>query len=206
MNTLIIIGASGHGKVVADIALKTDRYKDIYFLDDNLEVKECMGFPVVGTLDEIHKWVDKAEYIVAIGKSDVREKITIQLKDSDAQIATLIHPKASIGMNVQIGSGTVVMAGAVINPGTRIGEGVIINTSSSVDHDNEIGDYCHISVGAHLAGTVHVGKHTWIGAGTTVINDLSICEGCMVGAGAVVIKDIEESGTYVGVPAKRLAY
>ena len=96
------------------------------------------------------------------------------------------------------------MAGAVINPGVRIGKGCIINTCSSMDHDCVVGDYVHIAVGSHLCGTVSVGDGTWIGAGATVSNNVSICSDCMIGAGAVVIKDIKESGTYVGVPAKRI--
>ena len=96
------------------------------------------------------------------------------------------------------------MAGVVINPGAQIGKGCIINTSSSVDHDCQIEDYVHISVGAHLSGTIEVGERTWIGAGATVSNNVNICGGCTIGAGAVVVKDITESGTYVGVPAKKI--
>lgn len=204
MKKLIIIGASGHGKVVADIALKTEKYTEICFLDDNPDVGECMGFPIIGKVASFDQWINEAEYIVAIGNSHVREKITNQLLEKNAILATLIHPNACIGINVEIGAGTVVMAGAIINSNTRIGDGVIINTASSVDHDNVVGDYCHVSVGAHLAGTVHLKKHTWIGAGATISNNITVCKECMIGSGAVVVKDIEESGTYVGVPAKLL--
>jgi len=79
-----------------------------------------------------------------------------------------------------------------------------VNTGASVDHDGIIDDFVHISVGAHVAGNVHIGLKTWIGAGAIVLNNLSICDNCIVGAGAVVIKDLEEEGTYIGVPAKRL--
>ena len=96
------------------------------------------------------------------------------------------------------------MAGAVINSDTKIGKGCIVNTGASVDHDGIVDDFVHISVGAHVAGTVRIGLKTWIGAGATVLNNLSICNNCMVGAGAVVIEDIDEKGTYIGVPAKRL--
>lgn len=204
MDTLIIIGAGGHGKVVADIAYQTNKYKEILFLDDNASDKECLGFPIVGTSNNIKAWVSQAEFIVAIGKSVTREKVLNKLIEQKAKIATLVHPKAVVGRNVTIGYGTVVMAGVVINPDTYIGNGVIVNTSSSIDHDNVIEDYVHISVGAHLAGTVHVGSHTWIGIGATVSNNINICSGCMIGAGAVVVKDIEEGGTYVGVPAGKI--
>ena len=96
------------------------------------------------------------------------------------------------------------MAGAVINPGVRIGKGCIINTCSSVDHDCTVGDFVHVAVGSHLCGTVSVGDGTWIGAGATVSNNVSICSDCMIGAGAVIVNDIKKSGTYVGVPARRI--
>lgn len=197
MNKLIIIGASGHGKVVADIA-RLNGYSDIVFLDDDESIKECAGYPVVGTSNE----APAGEVFVAVGNAKTRKKLMERFEDRTHPI--LIHPSAVLAADVEIGDGTVVMAGAVINPGARIGKGCIVNTSSSIDHDCEVGDYSHISVGAHLAGTVIIGKETWIGAGATVSNNVCICGGCMIGAGAVVIKDIDEPGTYVGVPAKQI--
>lgn len=197
MNNLIIIGASGHGKVILDIAIKTG-YHNISFLDDNKKIKNCGGYPVVGkTQEALSATGDK---IVAIGNLDIREKIQNKLKN----LTTLIHPKSIISRRVKVGEGTVIMAGAIINSDTIIGKGVIINTAVSVDHDCFIGDYSHISVGAHIAGTVNIGKKVWIGAGTIVINNINICDNCIIGAGAVVIKDIEKPGTYVGVPARRI--
>ena len=96
------------------------------------------------------------------------------------------------------------MAGAVINSGAKIGECVIINTCSSVDHDCVVDDFAHVAVGAHLCGTVNVGESTWICAGATVSNNVNICGNCTIGAGAVVVKDIEEEGTYIGVPARKI--
>jgi len=199
---LIIIGAGGHGKVCADIALKMGCYADISFLDDG-SAGEVMGLPVIGKTSDFGRWIDEADYFVAIGNPKVRAMFVNIMKEAEVEIATLIHPKSVIGANVTIGCGTVLMAGTVVNPDTHIGEGVIINTAASVDHDNIIGDYCHISVGAHLAGTVEVGPNTMIGAGTTVINNVKICSDCIIGAGAVVVKNIDEQGTYVGVPAER---
>lgn len=197
MNKLIIIGASGHGKVIADIALKNG-YEDIAFLDDNPEVKECSGFPVIGKVADYADQKD-CDFIVAIGNSKTRERIQELL--GSFHVVTLIHPSAAISRRVKIGEGSVIMAGAVINSDTAIGKGCIINTCASVDHDNQIGDFVHVSVGAHLCGTVEIGSHTWIGAGATVSNNTGICEKCIVGAGAVVVKDIKKKGTYIGVPA-----
>ena len=189
---LTIIGASGHGKVVADIA-KLNGYNEIVFLDDDEHIKVCGRYPVIGKSDLT---VD-GDLIVAIGNASIRERLS-----DGKKLVTLIHPDAVVPDDIEIGTGTVIMAGVVINPGTRIGKGCIVNTSSSIDHDCNIGDYCHVSVGTHLAGNVKVGKSTWIGAGVTVINNVHICGDCLIGAGAVVTKDIDESGTYVGVPAK----
>lgn len=194
MNRLIIIGASGHGKVIADIAVKCG-YKEIVFLDDNPEIRECAGFPVIGRTAESAQL--KGDKIVAIGNSVIRERFQKMI-----QTVTLIHPRATISRRVQIGTGSVVMAGAVINSDVVIGRGCVINTCASVDHDCQIEDFAHISVGAHVAGTCWIGERTWIGAGATVSNNISIVRDCMIGAGAVVIRDINKSGTYIGIPAE----
>lgn len=200
MKQLIIIGASGHGKVVADIAKKSG-YKKIYFLDDNDTITDCNGYKIIGkTSDFINH---NCDFFVAIGNINIRKKIHTQLENANKSIATLIHPNAVIADGVVVGVGSVVMAGVVINSASTIGKGCIVNTCASVDHDNTIGDFVHISVGSHLAGTVTVDNNTWIGVGATVSNNISICKNCMIGAGAVVVKNIEEEGTYIGVPAKR---
>lgn len=199
MNRLIIIGASGHGKVVADIAKKCG-YTDIVFLDGDLSIKTCGGYPVVGP-DTMTDKID-GELFVAVGNTNIRKKLMDRNRGRVFPI--LIHPDAVVADDVEIGVGSVVMAGSIINTGTKIGKGCIINTSSSVDHDCVIGDYSHIAVGAHLCGTVIVGERTWIGAGVTISNNINICKECTIGAGAVVIKDIVKSGTYVGVPVKMI--
>ena len=201
MKRLIIIGAGGHGRVIADIAEKLGCYKEIFFLDD-ANIKESGGYAVMGKIRDYVSFLQNFEFIVAIGNADLRNKIQTELERNGARIATIIHPSAVIGGRTAIGAGTVVMAGAVINCDAVIGKGVIINTSSSVDHDCVIDDFSHISVGARLAGNVKVGTNSIISAGATVINNIEICENVVVGAGAVVVKSIEKSGTYIGVPAK----
>ena len=197
MNRLIIIGASGHGKVIADIAVKNG-YEDIVFLDDDESLQECAGFPVIGKTQEAQTLC--GDKIVAIGNASIRARIQKEL-----DTVTLIHPNATIGRRVTIGKGSVVMAGAVINSDTVIGDGCIINTAASVDHDCVIEDFVHVAVGAHLCGTVHIGKNTWIGAGATVSNNINICEDCMIGAGGVVTKDINEEGIYIGIPVEKMS-
>lgn len=195
MRCLTIIGASGHGKVVSDIAA-LNGYENIVFLDDDENAKECSGWPVIGKSDA----APDGEVFVAVGNAETRRRLMELYSDRTQPI--LIHPSAVIAKDVEIGEGSVIMAGTVINPGARIGKGVIVNTSSSVDHDCIIEDYVHIAVGAHLSGTVRIGEGVWVGTGATVSNNVNICSACVIGAGAVVIKDIDEPGTYVGVPAK----
>lgn len=203
-NKLLIIGASGHGKVVADIAIKMNKWQSIAFLDDDEAIKTSMGLEVIGKTADAFKYKEEIDFFVAIGNNATREKIQEKFIEEGLNIVSLIHPSAVICTDVEIGIGTAVMAGVVINSSSRIGRGCIINTSSSLDHDNVIEDYVHISPGARLAGTVRVEKGSWLGIGSVVSNNVNICSGCKVGAGAVVVKDITEPGTYVGVPVRRV--
>ena len=196
---LTIIGASGHGKVVANIASLCG-YDEIDFLDDNPSVTGCAGFPVIGNTD-LAGGIEN-DIFIGIGNSEVREALMRKL--SHKNMPTLIHPSAIIAGDAKIGKGTVVMPGVIVNPGVVVGDGVILNTASSVDHDCVVHDFVHISVGSHLCGMDEIGEKCWVGAGVTVINQISICPDCVIGAGAVVVRDINEKGTYVGVPAKKV--
>ena len=201
---LLIIGASGHGKVVADIAIKMDKWQSIAFLDDDDSIKSCMGLKVIGKSTDAFTYLKDADIFVAIGNNATREKTQGRLEIEGASMATIIHPSAVIGTDVEIGTGTAIMAGVVINCSTHIGKGCIVNTGATLDHDNVIEDYVHISPGANLAGTVCIGRGSWLGTGSIVSNNVNICSECKVGAGAVVVKDISEPGTYVGVLARRV--
>lgn len=200
--TLIIIGASGHGKVCLDIAKQMNRWQNIYFLDNDKNIKECLGHRVIGVTADAEKYKAQAEFFVAIGDNNTREKTQNKLEKKNYQVTTLIHPKAIINSHVEINQGTVVMAGVVINSDTSIGRGCIINTSSSVDHDNQIGDYVHISPGVNIAGTVEIGDRTWIGTGSQIINDIKISKNVFIGAGSLVIRNLELPGKYIGIPIK----
>lgn len=203
MKRIILIGASGHGKVCAEIAKLTNRYNEILFLDDNPLEKKCNGYDVVGTANNFYEYIrDDTEFFVSIGNAGIRKDLQERIVKAGGNIATLTHPNVVTSCDTQIGEGTVIMAGTVINTCSEIGKGCIINTASSVDHDCIIGDYCHIAVGAHICGTVNVGDMTWIGAGATVINNVFIASKTIIGAGAVVVKDIERKGKYLGIPAR----
>ena len=204
MKSIAIMGASGHCKVVAEIALDNG-YDDIVFVDLNPTIDMLGEYPVADEDTDLENFInEKYDFIVGIGDANIRRKVQEKLTKKGANIVTLIHPSATIAYDVSIGAGTVIMAGAVVNPGTKIGDGCIINTCASVDHDNTIGDYVHVSVGAHTAGTVAIGDNTWLGIGAVVSNNLSICSDCIIGAGAVVVKNIIKPGTYIGVPAGKI--
>lgn len=204
MKKIAIIGASGHGKVVADIA-RLNQYEEIVFLDDNPDIVECGTYKVVGTSQEFHNYAKRGyDLIVAIGNAKIRQQIQEEIEDDGLCCTTLIHPSSVIAEHVEIGSGSVVMANAVVNPSSMLGKGCIVNTCASIDHDNQIADYVHVSVGAHLAGSVSVGERTWIGIGAAVSNNVQICGDCMIGAGGVVVKDILDEGIYMGVPVVKI--
>ncbi|KAA9302219.1 MULTISPECIES: acetyltransferase [Aerococcus] len=204
---LYIIGAGGHGKVVADAALLMDQWQAIYFLDDHKIGEELLGLEVIaGSCDYADFNPDESEFIVAIGDNMTREKIQSEIKKAGYRLATVIHPSAIIGRDVSIGEGSVVFAQVVINPSTTIGDGCILNTACSVDHDNNIGNFVHLSPGVRSAGTVTVGERTWLGINATIINNCSIARDVIIGASTVCIDSIIESGTYVGNPAKMLSY
>lgn len=198
MKSIVIVGASGHGKVIADVA-KCVGYEKIIFLDDGRTGK-VGNYEIAGDTSLIDSF--DADFFVAIGSGPVRRRITQQIEEKGKNIPILIHPSATVAESAKIGYGSAVMAGAVINPDAIISKGAIINTGSSVDHDCFIGEYNHIAVGSHIAGAVVTGENVWIGAGATVSNNIKICSNVLLGAGAVAVKDIDEAGTYVGVPAR----
>ncbi len=206
MENIILLGASGHSKVIIDILHCMSRKKEkeyrIALLDDDesLQGTEIMGHTVIGKISDCIKYPESS-FLIAIGNNKIRERLA---QEYDLHYILAIHPSAVIGENVAIGAGTVVMPGAIINSGTEIGRHCIINTGVTIDHDNQIGDFVHISPGAHLAGTVSVGKRSWLGIGSCCANNISMHSDVVIGAGGAVITDLNERGTYVGIPAKKI--
>lgn len=227
---LLIVGTGGHARVVYDLAQEIGFYDEIAFLDDYALVKDAlteemhvavarmadsqvadaktvdshaMNPPVLGNHDYALRHKDRYDVFVAIGKASARSALCEMFRAAGVSLVTLIHPDATVAEDVTLGMGTIVMAGAVVQSGAQVGNGVIINTGASVDHGCVIGDYSHVAVGAHIAGNVRIAQEVWIGAGSVVNQELSICAHVTVGSGAVVVRNITESGTYLGVPAKR---
>ncbi len=198
---VIIIGAGGHSKVVADIVRASGDIV-VGYLDDSFDgEREFYGSKIIGTVDSYLPYVQDCYFVIAIGNNSVRDKISHKL---NCKWYTGIHPSAVISDSASIDEGTVIMPNAVVNADAKIGKHVIINTGSIVEHDCEIGDFSHIAPKSVVCGVTKLGKKVWLGAGSTVMHVINICDNVMVGAGGVVVKDICEAGTYVGVPAKKI--
>lgn len=204
MKNVVIIGAGGHAKVIADIIVKSND-NVIGFLDDDLTIQGdtiYLDKKVLGTTTDIEKYND-AYFIIGIGNNITRRNIS--LKYPNLNWYTAVYPSTILANDVEIGEGTAIMPGVIINPGTKIGSHCIVNTGATIDHDNIIGDYVHISPGVHLAGTVTIGEGTWLCIGSTIINNIEIGKNNIIGAGAVVIKDLNDNNsTFVGVPARKI--
>ena len=195
--TMYLFGASGHGKVVKEI-LDANGVKVDAFVDDNPDVNECGGLPV------LHDATGLSPLIVSVGVNRIRKMIVERLETTNpaVEFGTAVHPSATVSPTAKIGGGTVVMAGAVINADAVVGKHCIINTGATIDHDCIVGDFCHIAPGAHISGATRVGESTWVGVGSSVIQCLNIGRNCMIGAGSVVVKDMPDNVTAYGCPAK----
>lgn len=206
MTELWIVGAGGHGIVVADAARASGRWSRIVFFDDRWpEVTAVADWQVEGTVASLRERVtghSAAELIVAIGNNHRRLSLGRELASAGARLATVIHPFSAISPLASIGAGTVLMAGTVVNPRARLGEAVIVNTGASVDHDCLIGDGVHLCPGSRLAGNVTVQDLAWFGIGAAAIQGVTIGTASTVGAGATVIRDVRESATVAGNPAR----
>jgi len=204
MRDLIIYGAGGHGKVVADAAILSGRTVK-GFIDD----KAPIGFEIMHTaviarkVSDLLLLRDKSfEVIVAIGDNRIRMGKIAQLLSMGISIATVIHPSAIIGDYVGVQTGAFVCAGAIINTHTVVGVGSIVNTGATLDHDNFIGPYVHICPGVHMGGNVVVKEGAHVSIGCSVRDKVCIGKWSVVGVGSVVVKDIPNNVVVYGCPAK----
>jgi sugar O-acyltransferase (sialic acid O-acetyltransferase NeuD family) len=203
MNTLAILGASGHGKVVADVALCAGWQRVVFFDDAWPERRHNGEWPIAGHSGHLIEQLPAFDgVIVAIGHNPTRRDKHHWLRSAGARLVTLVHPAATVSRFASVGIGSVVMAGAVLNVDAALGEAGIANTGATIDHDNRLGEGVHISPGVHLAGGVSVGDLSWLGIGAVVRQGIRIGHGVTVGAGAVVVSDVPDGLTVTGVPAR----
>lgn len=204
MKPLILIGGGGHCKSVIDVA-ESAGYTILGILDRPEEVgKKVLDYKVIGTDDDMVKYVDQAEFIVTVGQiksPDLRIKLHKMVEQVGGKLATIVASSAHVSKYAQLGAGTVVMHQIVVNADAKIGKGCIINTFSNIEHDVVIGDYCHISTGAMVNGECKVGERCFIGSQSVLANCISVGEEIIIGAGSVVRKSISEKGIYAGNPA-----
>jgi len=207
---IVIIGASGHGRVVADIVEQAGRYRIVGWIDRSIAAGEqVMGYPVLGVEDILPSMLARGELagaLVAIGDNFVRARVVerIAQRCPDLNWVQAIHPASSIARGVETGPGTVVMAGAVLNPGVRTGAFCVVNTGASADHDCVLEDYSSLAPGAVLGGNVHLGTCSAVSLGAGVIHGRRIGAHTVVGAGAVVLQDLPDHVVAYGVPARTI--
>ena len=205
VSSCAILGASGHGKVLAEIA-ELNGYSKVVFYDDAWPSKKSLeAWPVEGGSAELLRSVFQFDIVmIAIGNNEIRYQKYLQLHSVNAKMSALIHPSAIISKYSRIGDGSVVMAGAIVNPFVSIGSAVIVNTAATIDHDCNIRDGVHISPKASLAGNVDIGELSWVGIGAQVKQTIKIGRSVTVGAGSTVVKNIGDSLVVVGTPARVL--
>lgn len=202
MSTLVILGAGGHGRVVADAALATGSWARVRGTDR--DPARCRGelLPGVPLLPlDAALALPGAVFHVAIGSAAHRER---EARPLVGRLASVLHPDASVSRWAQLGDGCFVAARAVVAPGARLDTGVIVNHGAVVDHDAQVGAFSHIAPQATLGGEVRVGAGVLVGAGACVLPALQLCDGCTIGAGAVVRAAIVQPGVHAGVPAVRV--
>lgn len=206
MKRLAILGASGHGKVAADIALQSG-WEEIVFFDDDVKSKRTIEiWPVVGDTQDLLSHVsDYSGCFVAIGNGKIRHAKVLQLSSCNACIVSLIHPRAIVSPYASLAEGTMVVGGAVVNAFSRLGVACIVNTGATVGHDCVIAEAVHIAPGANVAGGTRIERYSWIGIGSAILQGTTIGAEVTVGAGAAVVSHVADGQTVVGVPAKTLS-
>ena len=197
---IILIGGSGHAKVVID-CIRAAGDTPVGILDDGIAPgTKVLNVPVLGATDRWQEFTQH-KFIIAIGSNAVRARLAEAM---EVRWYTAVHPQAVVSDYATLGQGTVVMPGAVVNAGATVGGHCIVNSRAVVEHDCRLDNFVHISPCAALGGTVTVGSGSWIGIGAAVKNNTAVCSGCVIGADAAVVKDITQPGTYAGVPARKI--
>jgi sugar O-acyltransferase (sialic acid O-acetyltransferase NeuD family) len=208
MERVVVIGGGGHAKVLISIVKKLNR--EVIGYTDLADRGEILSVPYLGpddTLAELARIHPGTQAAMGLGKIDaspVRGQVFARAKARGFSFPAFVSPGAILNEEVDLGEGTVLFDGAVVNTATVIDELCIVNTNATVEHDCRLGRNVHVAPGAVVSGRVTIGDDCMIGAGSVVVQSVFICPGCLVGAGAVVTHDIREPGVYAGAPARRI--
>lgn len=203
---IVIFGAGGHAKVVAEIAA-LNQWDVIGFIDGVNPLRKGETFyssKVLGGNEVLESLLrnDVKHAIVAFGDNRMRVQTARNLLKQGFQLPSAIHPSSICAGDAKIGDGTIIAAGAVIGPSTSIGQYVIVNTQATLDHECSVCDGAHIGPGAVVTGGVVIGECSWIGAGAVISDHINVGADSIVGAGSVVINNIPDAVISYGVPAK----
>jgi acetyltransferase EpsM len=199
--TLMILGAGGHGRVVADAALAQGTWQQVRVTDNDAAKYGQVLMAGLSVEPLQHALRDAGAVHLAIGSAALRER---QARGLSLPFATVLHPHASVSPYAEIGAGCFVAARAVVAPNARLGLGVIVNHGAVVDHDVQVGEFTHAAPLVALGGNVRIGRRVLVGSGAKVLPGLRVCDDVVIGAGAVVVADIDTPGVYAGVPARRV--
>lgn len=201
---LLVVGAGGHGRVVADAALATGTWDEVAFVDDQITTTQrVLELPVVGPTASLADLRSKyPALVVAIGAASERLRLLEQARGLGFELPVILHPAASVSRFAQLEEGCVVCAQAVVGPGAILELGCIVNTAASVDHDCKLEAGVHVCPGARVAGNVHIGGGSWIGIGSCIRQGIVIGGGATVAAGAVVVANVASGVTVMGNPAR----
>lgn len=202
MKRLAIIGASGHGKAVAELA-ELCGYNVAFFDDAYPNKVQVEHWQVHGATKDIAKQDNSlTDAIVAIGDNSIRLKLSNEVTSFGLNLVTLIHPSAVVSKYSTIGAGSVVLANSVISGFTTIGRGAIVNTSVVVEHDCVVGDFVHLSPNAAIGGGCTIKDLAWLGIGSSMIHLTHVGSRSIVGAGSVVVRDVPDNVVVIGAPAR----
>lgn len=208
MENIVVIGSSGHAKVVLDILQLEEKFNVVGLLDRFRPVgAQALGYTILGSEEDLPQLIGAHALggaLIAIGDNFVRSAVAARINQlcPDLRFVTAVHPRAIIASDVAIGEGTVVMAGAAVNPGCQIGRFCILNTHCSLDHDSALGDFASLAPGTTTGGSCRIGVCTAIGIGATLRHGISVGEHSVIGAGALVLTPLGDFVLAYGAPAK----
>ena len=205
---IFLFGASGHAKVVIEAA-RLQGYDVLGLFDDNTTLKgsKLFGCTIFGGRSILLAWCMENNVragLVCIGANTARAALAAWLESQGLILTSVVHPHATVSEGVNLGRGSVIMAGAVINVDVVIGANVIVNTGTIVDHDCVVGDHAHLAPGSTLCGGVRIGDGVLLGAGSVVIPGIQIGTGAIIGAGSTVIRNVPSHSKVAGSPSREL--